>query len=220
MESCNSLVCLCPTEGLLLAKLKIDFFQIPSIKKWRLRNSRRAPHKIWSKPRGLKFRHCQIPTWPFTFTYSGVKNSHYFPMVGDKLINLILMHQFIGFAIEGGMSWPSPNIRTWSTRSQPYHDMKRRTFLAARASGLWKSPERLHASRSSGRGGSRESLGEVNRVSVVANMFLHSEVDVLYTVLFLDCLLMFFVSVVFFHRGWFFLICCMVDDSKSLIETN
>ena len=83
--------------------------------------------------------------------------------------------------------------------------MKRRTFLAARASGLWKSPERLHASRSSGRGGSRESLGEVNRVSVVdvvAKMFLHIEVYRCTNVLFLDCLLMFFfVSVDFFHRG-------------------
>ena len=52
------------------------------------------------------------------------------------------------------------------------------------------------------KGGSRESLGEVNQVSVVAKMFLYIEVDVLYNVLFLDCLLMFFfVSVDFFHRG-------------------
>lgn len=84
------------------------------------------------------------------------------------------------------------------------HDMKRRTFLAARESGLWKSPERLHASRSSGRGGSRESLGEVNQVSVVAKMFLYIGVDVLYTVLFLDCLLMFFLFLSFFF---------IVDDS-------
>ena len=61
----------------------------------------------------------------------------------------------------------------------------------------------------------------MNRVSVVANMFLHIGVDVLYTVLFLDCLLMFlfvFLSFFFIVDYSFFLICCMVDDSKNLIE--
>lgn len=41
-------------------------------------------------------------------------------------------------------------------------------------------------------------------------------------VLFLDCLLMFlfvFLSLFFILDYSFFLICCMLDDSKSLIET-